>query len=29
MFIHQGYAEDGGVAARFDEYARPVGAKLT
>jgi hypothetical protein len=29
MFIHQGYAEDGGVALRFDEYARPVGAKLT
>lgn len=26
MFIHQGYAAEGGVAVRFDEYAHPVGA---
>lgn len=26
MYIHQGYAAEGGVAARFDEYARPVPA---
>jgi hypothetical protein len=26
MFIHQAYAAEGGVAARFDEYARPVPA---
>jgi hypothetical protein len=26
MYIHQGYADEGGVAARFDEYAHPVQA---
>jgi hypothetical protein len=26
MYIHQGYAEEGGVAERFDEYANPVPA---
>ena len=26
LFIHQGYASEGGVAARFDEYAHPVSA---
>ncbi|MDP9238357.1 MAG: PmoA family protein [Chloroflexota bacterium] len=24
MYIHQGYAAEGGVSARFDEYANPV-----
>jgi hypothetical protein len=26
MYIHEGYAEDGDVAGRFDEYANPVPA---
>jgi hypothetical protein len=26
MYIHQGYASEGGVAERFDEYANPVPA---
>ena len=29
LYIHLGYAEEGGVAARFDEYARPVAATAT
>lgn len=28
LYIHQGYAAEAGVAARFDEYARPVAATL-
>lgn len=28
MYIHQGYAGEGGVAQRFDEYARPVPASM-
>ncbi|HEU5323345.1 MAG TPA: PmoA family protein [Methylomirabilota bacterium] len=28
MYIHQGYAAEGGVAARFDEYADPVPASV-
>lgn len=28
LYIHQGYADEGGVAARFDEYARPAPANL-
>ena len=28
LYIHRGYAAEAGVAARFDEYARPVAATL-
>ncbi len=28
MYIHQGYAAEGGVADRFDEYANPVPASV-
>lgn len=28
IFIHQGYADEGSVAARFEEYARPVPATV-
>ena len=28
LYIHQGYPDEAGVAARFDEYARPVAATL-